>query len=174
MKIFGLAGWSGSGKTTLVSRLIPLLTARGLSVSTIKHAHHGFDVDKPGKDSYVHRKAGATEVLVTSAHRWALMHENRGRPEPSMDELIGYMTPVDLLLVEGFKAYPHEKLEIYRPANGKPLLADNDPYVVAVATDEPKALKIAVPVLDLNDDAAIADFIVDHCGLQKVRSHGTA
>jgi len=119
MKIFGLAGWSGSGKTTLVSRLIPLLTARGLSVSTIKHAHHGFDVDKPGKDSYVHRKAGATEVLVTSAHRWALMHENRGRPEPSMDELIGYMTPVDLLLVEGFKAYPHEKLEIYRPANGK-------------------------------------------------------
>jgi molybdopterin-guanine dinucleotide biosynthesis protein B len=174
MKIFGLAGWSGSGKTTLVSRLIPRLTARGLRVSTIKHAHHSFDMDKPGKDSYVHREAGATEVLVTSAHRWALMHENRGRPEPSMDDLIGYMTPVDLLLVEGFKAHPHEKLEVFRPANGKPLLAGNDPHIVAVATDEPDTLDVAVPVLDLNDIDAIADFVVGYCGLRKVRSHGAA
>ncbi len=140
----------------------------------MKHAHHSFDVDKPGKDSYVHREAGATEVLVTSEHRWALMHENRGRPEPSMDELIGHMTPVDLLLVEGFKAHPYEKLEVFRPANGKSLLARDDPYVVAVATDEPHAIKVAVPVLDLNDIDAIADFIVGHCGLQKVRSHGAA
>lgn len=174
MKILGLAGWSGSGKTTLVTGLIPRFIGRGFTVSTIKHAHHSFDVDKPGKDSYVHREAGATEVLVSSARRWALMHENRGRSEPSLEELIGYMTPVDLLLVEGFKAHPHDKLEVYRPANGQPLLTVDDPYIVAVATDEPAALKVAVPVLDLNDVDAIADFVVGHCGLQKVPSHGAA
>lgn len=174
MKILGLAGWSGSGKTTLVARLLPMLTARGLRVSTMKHAHHSFDVDKPGKDSYVHREAGATEVLVTSGQRWALLHENRGMPEPSMAELIRYMTPVDLLLVEGFKAHPHDKLEIYRPANGKPLLARDDPYIVAVATDEAASVDVSVPVLDLNDVDAIAEFVIGHCGLREVRRHGAA
>ena len=174
MKILGLAGWSGSGKTTLVARLLPILTARGLRVSTMKHAHHSFDVDKPGKDSYVHREAGATEVLVTSGQRWALLHENRGRPEPSLAELIRYMTPVDLLLVEGFKTHPHDKLEIYRPANGKPLLARDDPYIVAVATDDAAAIDVAVPVLDLNDVDAIAEFVIGHCGLREVRRHGAA
>lgn len=174
MKIIGLAGWSGSGKTTLVARLLPMLTARGLRVSTVKHAHHSFDMDKPGKDSHVHREAGATEVLVTSAHRWALLHENRGMPEPSMVDLIRYMTPVDLLIVEGFKAHPHDKIEIYRPANGKPLLARDDPYIVAVATDDAAAIDVAVPVLDLNDVGAIAGFIIAHCGLREVRPHGAA
>ena len=174
MKIFGLAGWSGSGKTTLMSRLLPALTGEGLRVSTMKHAHHTFDVDKPGKDSYVHREAGATEVLVTSARRWALMHENREAPEPSMDDLIRHMTPVDLLLVEGFKAHAHDKLEIHRPAVGKPLLADDDPRVVAVATDDPDALRVAIPVLDLNDVPGIARFIIQHCRLEKARTHGAA
>lgn len=174
MKILGLAGWSGSGKTTLIARLLPMLTARGLRVSTVKHAHHSFDMDKPGKDSYVHREAGATEVLVTSAHRWVLLHENRGMPEPSMVDLIRYMTPVDLLLIEGFKAHPHDKLEIYRPANGKPLLARDDPYVVAVATDEVDAIDVAVPVLDLNDVGTIAEFIIAHCGLCEARPDGAA
>ncbi|MPY76447.1 MAG: molybdopterin-guanine dinucleotide biosynthesis protein B [Alphaproteobacteria bacterium] len=174
MKIIGLAGWSGSGKTTLVARLLPMLTARGLRVSTVKHAHHSFDMDKPGKDSHVHREAGATEVLVTSAHRWALLHENRGMPEPSMVDLIRYMTPVDLLIVEGFKAHPHDKIEIYRPANGKSLLARDDPHIVAVATDEVNAIDVAVPILDLNDVGAIAEFIIAHCGLREVRPHGPA
>lgn len=174
MKIIGLAGWSGSGKTTLVARLLPMLTARGLRVSTVKHAHHSFDMDKPGKDSHVHREAGATEVLVTSAHRWALLHENRGMPEPSMVDLIRYMTPVDLLIVEGFKAHPHDKIEIYRPANGKPLLARDDPHIVAVATDEANAIDVAVPILDLNDVGAITEFIIAHCGLREARPHGPA
>ena len=174
MKIIGLAGWSGSGKTTLVARLLPMLTARGLRVSTVKHAHHSFDMDKPGKDSHVHREAGATEVLVTSAHRWALLHENRGMPEPSMVDLIRYMTPVDLLIVEGFKAHPHDKIEIYRRANGKPLLARDDPHIVAVATDEANAIDVAVPILDLNDVGAITEFIIAHCGLREARPHGPA
>jgi len=174
MKIFGLAGWSGSGKTTLITRLVPELTGRGLRVSTMKHAHHSFDMDKPGKDSYVHREAGATEVMVSSANRWALLHENRETPEPSMEELIRYMTPVDLLLVEGFKSYRHEKIEVYRAANGKPLLSTGDASVVAVATDTPGTVAVSVPVLDLNDIGAIADFIVDRCGLREERSHGAA
>ena len=174
MKILGLAGWSGSGKTTLVARLLPMLTAHGLRVSTVKHAHHSFDMDKPGKDSYVHREAGATEVLVISEHRWALLHENGGTPEPSMNDLIAHMTPVDLLLVEGFKAHPHDKLEIYRPGNGKPLLANDDPNIVAVATDEVGAISVKVPVFDLNDIAVIADFIIGHCGFRRARSHGAA
>ena len=126
MKIFGLAGWSGSGKTTLLTRLIPNLTGRGISVSTIKHAHHRFDIDTPGKDSYEHRKAGASEVMVTSVDRWALMHENRGKDEPDFDTLVAKMAPVDLLLIEGFKSYPHEKLEVYRTSVGKSLLAPED------------------------------------------------
>jgi molybdopterin-guanine dinucleotide biosynthesis adapter protein len=163
-KIFGLAGWSGSGKTTLMTRLLPEIVGRGYSVSTMKHAHHAFDVDKPGKDSYEHRAAGATEVMVSSANRWALMHEHRGQPEPSAAELVKQMSPVDLILIEGFKKEDHEKLEIHRPSVGKPLLQPYDPKIVAVASDE--ALEgLPVPRLDLNDIAGLADFILAHCGL---------
>ena len=164
MKILGLAGWSGAGKTTLLAALIPELVRRGVSVSTIKHAHHAFDVDQPGKYSYVHREAGATEVLVASANRWALMHEHRGAPEPDSAELIRHMTPVDLLLIEGFKRETHDKLEIYREANGKPRLAAEDPNIVAILCDGP-APATKLPVIDLNDIVAIADFIQRHCGL---------
>ena len=173
MKIFGLAGWSGSGKTSLMVRLLPELVGRGLSVSTMKHAHHAFDVDQPGKDSYEHRQAGATEVLVTSANRWALMHELRGAPEAQMEELVARMTPVDLLLIEGFKRHAHDKLEVFRRGVGKPLLCVSDPRVVAVASDGavPEA---RVPVIDLDDTRAIADFIVAHCGLARGRARGAA
>src|SRR6202158_3913928 len=139
MRIFGLAGWSGSGKTTLLAALIPELVVRGLSVSTIKHAHHEFDIDQPGKDSWRHRQAGASEVMVASARRWALMHELSGVPDPSLDELVARMSPVDLLLVEGFKRQPHPKLEVHRPSLGKPLIYPDDSHVVAIASDEPPA-----------------------------------
>lgn len=164
MKIFGIAGYSGGGKTTLMVRLLPELTRRGLAVSTMKHAHHGFDVDQPGKDSYEHRRAGATEVMVSSANRWALMHEHRGFREPGPDELVAHMTPVDLLLIEGFKRESHDKLEVHRRENGKPLLAPDDPRIVAVASDA-VIDGLAVPLLDLDDVAAIADFIMGHCRL---------
>ena len=164
MKIFGLAGWSGSGKTTLMRRLLPELTGRGLRVSTMKHAHHNFDVDKPGKDSYEHRHAGATEVLVTSANRWALMHELRGAREPGIEDLVRHMTPVDLLLIEGFKHHDHDKLEVFRRSVGKPLLCLEDPHVVAVAS-KAAVPETVLPRLELDDTAAIADFIIDHCGL---------
>ncbi len=171
MKIFGLAGWSGSGKTTLVQRLLPALVAHGVTVSTMKHAHHAFDVDKPGKDSYVHREAGATEVLITSEKRWALMHENRSEPEPDMADLIEHMSPVDLLLVEGFKAHAHPKLEIHRPSAEKPLLANGDSHIVAIATDDAAGVRAVVsrdlPILDLNDVPTIAAFIIDHCDLSQ-------
>ena len=165
MKILGLAGWSGSGKTTLVARLLPELIGRGLRVSTVKHAHHAFDIDLPGKDSYVHRMAGASEVLVASANRWALMHELRGAPEPSLADLLGKLAPVDLLLVEGFKREPHDKLEVYRAANGKPLLHPEDARIVAVASDVTLP-EVRLPVIDLGDIGAIADFVVAHCGLR--------
>ena len=168
MRIFGLAGWSGSGKTTLLTGLIPELVARGLSVSTIKHAHHAFDIDKPGKDSWRHREAGASEVMVASARRWALMHELRGAPEPALENLVARMSPVDLVLVEGFKRHPHPKLEVHRPSLGKPLLYPDDSDVVAIAADEPLAAPI--PLLPLGDPAAIADFILDHFGLDRWRS----
>src|SRR5215470_1879511 len=132
MRIFGLAGWSGSGKTTLLAALIPELVARGLSVSTIKHAHHEFDVDRPGKDSWRHREAGASEVMVASSRRWALMRELRGAAEPSLEELIAKMGPADLLLVEGFKFDPHPKIEVHRPSIGKPLLFMDDPRIIAI------------------------------------------
>lgn len=173
MKIFGLAGWSGSGKTTLVMKLLPELIGRGYTVSTVKHAHHNFDIDKPGKDSYEHRRAGATEVMVSSANRWALMHENRGGPEPDLDDLVSRMTPVDLLLVEGFKRYGHAKMEVHRPATGKELLCVNDARIVAVASDAALP-QVRVPVLDLNDVPAIADFIVAHAELEESISHGAA
>jgi molybdopterin-guanine dinucleotide biosynthesis protein B len=166
MQVLGLAGWSGSGKTTLMMRLLPELIERGYRVSTMKHAHHRFDVDQPGKDSYVHRSAGATEVMVASANRWALMHEHRGAAEPTAEELMRHMTPVDLLIIEGFKREPHDKLEVYRAANGKPLLHPEDPHIVAVASDV--ALPEArLPVLDLGDIRAIADFVVAHCRLPR-------
>ena len=162
MRIFGLAGWSGSGKTTLVAALIPELVARGLTVSTIKHAHHDFDIDRPGKDSWRHRQAGAREVMVASSRRWALMHELREEPEPPLEDLVARISPVDLLLVEGWKRHPHPKLEVHRPSLGKPLLYPQDPDVVAIASDEPVAAPI--PRLPLADAAAIADFILDHFG----------
>jgi molybdopterin-guanine dinucleotide biosynthesis protein B len=161
MRIFGIAGWSGSGKTTLLTRLIPLLTARGFRISTLKHAHHGFDVDQPGKDSYVHRQAGAVEVMVSSANRWALMHEHRGAPEPGLEELLPHMSPVDLVIVEGFKRHRHPKLEVFRPSVGKPLLCREDPTVLAVASDETIA-DLPVPRLELEDVAGIADFVLAH------------
>src|SRR5438876_5546754 len=133
MRIFGLAGWSGSGKTTLMTALIAEFISRGIAVSTIKHAHHSFDIDQPGKDSWRHRQAGAREVMVASGHRWALMHELRGDTEPSLDELVMRLGPVDVLIVEGFKRHPHPKLEVHRPSLGKPLLYPDDPHIVAIA-----------------------------------------
>lgn len=173
MRIFGLAGWSGSGKTTLVIKLIPALKARGLTVSTVKHAHHDFDIDKPGKDSYEHRAAGATEVLVGSAKRWALMHELINEPEPNLAEISARMSPVDLLLVEGFKREEHEKLEIHRPENGKPLLQPDDDKIIAVASTETLP-DLSVPVLGLDDVEAIATFIIERCGLGDIAKKGAA
>ena len=164
MKVIGLAGWSGSGKTTLVCQLIPALVRRGLKVSTMKHAHHAFDVDKPGKDSYQHREAGATEVMIGSGRRWALMHELREEEEPDSLALMQHMSPVDLLIIEGWKKEGHEKIEIHRPAHGKPLIQPEDPRIVAVASDQ-ELPGLAVPRLDLNDVEAVADFIIAHCGL---------
>ena len=163
MRVIGLAGWSGAGKTTLVVRLVPELVRRGLTVSTMKHAHHGFDVDQPGKDSHRHREAGATEVLVGSELRWALMHENRGAPEPSAAELMRHMTPVDLLIVEGFKREGHDKMEIHRRETGKPLLYPDDPHIVAVLSDEPLP-DCPLPVISIDDIGAVADFILSHFG----------
>jgi molybdopterin-guanine dinucleotide biosynthesis adapter protein len=160
MRIFGLAGWSGSGKTTLITALIPELLAHGVTVSTVKHAHHGFDVDRPGKDSWRHRQAGAREVMVASERRWALMHELRSAAEPSLERLIAQMSPVDLILVEGFKQHPHPKIEVCRPALGKPPLYPDDPFIVAVASDERPA-ELPLPWLPLSDPAAVARFIID-------------
>ena len=162
-KVFGFAGWSGSGKTTLIEKLIPRLVADGLRVSLIKHAHHAFDVDQPGKDSYRHRHAGASEVLVTSSRRWVLMHELRGVAEPSFEEQLQHLAPCDLVLVEGFKFAPIPKLEVWRAATGEPLLCTNDPNIIAVASDT--AVDTRLPTLDLNDDATIAAFIKRFLGL---------
>ncbi len=168
MKVFGLAGWSGSGKTTLAIKLIPALVARGVAVSTIKHAHHSFDIDHPGKDSYQHRQAGATEVMVTSGERWALMRELRGATEPDIEDLVARMSPVDLVLIEGFKREPHDKIEVFRGARGRLPLCRKDPRIVAIACDEPDCdalAEVGLPRLDLNDEGQIADFIIAHCGL---------
>jgi len=166
MKVFGLAGWSGAGKTTLVARLLPALIARGVTVSTVKHAHESFDIDKPGKDSHTHRMAGAREVMISSVNRWALIHEHRGDSESDLDALLQVMAPVDLVLVEGFKRHDHDKLEIHRAANDEPFLHPEDPRIVAVASDGPVP-NAGRPVLDLNDTDTIADFILRHCGLAR-------
>jgi molybdopterin-guanine dinucleotide biosynthesis adapter protein len=163
MKTFGFAGWSGSGKTTLIEKLIPILVRRGLRVSLLKHAHHTFDVDQPGKDSYRHRHAGASEVLVTSSRRWVLMHELRGAQEPSFEEQVKHLSPCDLVIVEGFKFAPIPKMEVWRAETGEALLHPNDSHIVGIATDAP--LQSKLPVLQLNDQDGIAAFILGHLKL---------
>jgi molybdopterin-guanine dinucleotide biosynthesis protein B len=157
MKLYGVTGWKNAGKTSLMERLVAEFTARGFTVSTIKHAHHAVDVDQPGTDSHRHRQAGAQEVVLASAGRIAIMQELRGAPEPALDDLLARLTPVDLVLVEGYKREAHPKVEAYREAAGNPLLARDNPTIRAVASDVP--LELDCPVLDLNDTAAIADFV---------------
>lgn len=160
MKVFGFAGYSGSGKTTLIEQIIKRYVAAGLRVSLIKHAHHGFDIDRPGKDSYRHREAGASEVLLTCDHRWVLMHELRGAEEPDLDAQLKLFSPCDLVLVEGFRSNPIPKIEVYREANGKDLIHPHNPHVVAIATDV--SLETGLPQFGLNDVPAVADFILDY------------
>lgn len=162
MRIIGLAGWSGSGKTTLIKNAIPRLIARGLRVSTIKHTHHRFDLDQPGKDSFIHRESGATEVVISSARRWAVLHELREEEEWKLPALLAKMFPVDIVLVEGFKRDPYfPKLEVHRPANGKPLLYVEDPHIIAIASDAPLG-NMPLPVIDLNDEEAVVDVLVKY------------
>ena len=165
MKVFGFAGYSGSGKTTLIEQLIPRFVMEGLRVSVIKHAHHDFDIDRPGKDSYRHREAGATEVMLTAGNRWVLMHELRGGPEPDLPQQLAHLSPCDLVLVEGFKRQPIPKLEIHRKAAGTPLIFPGDPTVVAVATDE--RLDTRLPQFGLQDYDDMAAFILGHLGLRE-------
>ncbi|WP_197031005.1 molybdopterin-guanine dinucleotide biosynthesis protein B [Methylobacterium sp. 10] len=178
MRVMGLAGWSGAGKTTLLAKLIPALIARGLTVSTIKHAHHAFDVDQPGKDSYRHRQAGASEVLISSAVRWVQMHEVRDGEEANLADLLRRLSPCDLVLVEGFKREGHPKLEIHRNANGRPPLHPQDENIVAIASDRafPDA---GIPVIALDDVAAIADLVASLAEpvdtiLKRIEGHGAA
>jgi molybdopterin-guanine dinucleotide biosynthesis adapter protein len=159
MKVIGLAGWSGAGKTTLLTRAIPHFLRQGLRVSVIKHAHHKFDIDTPGKDSWRHREAGAEEVLVSSGARWALMHELRGDREPALPELLAKLSPVDLVVVEGYKADSHRKIEVHRAVNGKPLLFPNDPAIVGIASDVDVAT--ALPTVHLDDIPAVAAMMLD-------------
>lgn len=163
MTPFGFAGWSGSGKTTLIEKLIPCLVGSGLRVSVVKHAHHEFDTDTPGKDSWRHRQAGATEVLVTAAQRWVLMHELRDAPEPTLSAHLARLAPCDLVLVEGFKHGAIPKLEVHRPSLGKPVLWDRDGDIVAIASDEP--VETPLPQFRLDDVPAIAAFVLRHVGL---------
>ena len=158
MRIIGLAGWSGAGKTTLLTKVIPVLVRRGLKVATVKHAHHEFDIDRPGKDSWLHREAGASEVAIVSSRRWALMHELRDEPEPPLMEILAKLSPVDLVIVEGFKRHALPKLEVYRAAAGKPLIYPGDDCVVAIATDAPLP-QAPLPVLMLDDVESIANVL---------------
>jgi len=162
MRLFGLAGWSGSGKTTLLRKLIPHLIGQGISVSTIKHAHHAFDLDQPGKDSYLHREAGAREVMVASGTRWALQHELRGAPEPSLETLLQHMTPVDLLLIEGFKRHDHPKLEIFRPSLGKSPLYPEDRWIKAIAIVDAAPMRdgCPLPIYSADDIPSLAEFVL--------------
>jgi len=163
MKVYGVIGWKNSGKTSLMERLVAEITGRGLAVSTVKHVHHDVDLDIPGKDTFRHRAAGATETVLASAHRFALMREHRG-PEPELSQILTRLAPVDLVLVEGYKRDAHPKIEVWRTATGQSLIQPDDPLVRAVATDA--ALPpLPVPVLDLNDTAAVADFILQEVGL---------
>ncbi|HUF56835.1 MAG TPA: molybdopterin-guanine dinucleotide biosynthesis protein B [Thermohalobaculum sp.] len=169
MRVYGVIGWKNAGKTTLVERLVGEISGRGYSVSTVKHTHHGVDVDKPGKDSHRHRKAGARQVILASSARWALMTELRGRPEQPLRDLLGHLDPVDLVIVEGYKRDDHPKVEAWRAATGQPLIAREDPTVRAVAAnDDPGA--VAQPVIGLDDVAGIADFILSDLGLAARRS----
>ncbi len=163
MKRFGITGWKNAGKTSVMERLVAEFVARGLRVSTLKHAHHTFEIDHEGRDTYRHRAAGAAEVLVSSGTRWALMSELRGDPEPALDALIAKMTPVDLVLIEGWKTSPHPKLEVWRAETGHPLIAPGDETILAVATDT--SLDLNIPVLDLNDTQALADFVQSEVGV---------
>lgn len=166
--VLGVTGWSGSGKTALIVRLIPALAARGYRVATVKHAHHAFDIDTPGKDSYQHREAGAVEVVVSSAKRWAIMHENRDDAEPALEDLLAKLSPVDIVLVEGFKNEAHTKIEVHRPVTGADLICATNASIIAIAADSPisdRASAPDIPVLDLNDTAAIADFVIAYGGL---------
>ncbi|WP_374435177.1 molybdopterin-guanine dinucleotide biosynthesis protein B [Tabrizicola sp.] len=162
MRVYGVIGWKNSGKTSLMERLVSEITGRGFSVSTVKHVHHTVDLDQPGKDTYRHRAAGAREVVLASADRLAIMVEHRG-PEPELPAVLARMAPVDLILVEGYKRDAHPKVEVWREETGHPLIQPGDPLVRAVATDA--ALTLPVPVLDLNDTRAVADFILREVGL---------
>ena len=163
MRVYGVVGWKNAGKTGLMERLVTEIAGRGHSISTVKHAHHTFDIDHPGKDSYRHRSAGAREVLLSSRNRVAIVQELRDSPEPGLKELLGRLHPVDLVLIEGYKRDDHPKVEAHRAETGNPLIAPNDPTIRAVASDVP--LDIDVPVIDLNDTEAIADFILAEVGL---------
>lgn len=165
MKVFGFAGYSGSGKTTLIEKLIPLLVAQGLKVSLIKHTHHDFSIDQPGKDSYRHRAAGCSEVMVTSSYRWALVHELRDEPEPGLKEQLARLAPCDLVLVESFKNEEIAKLEVHRTAIGKALLFPHDPNIVAIASDLP--LEASIPQFRLDQPEKIAEHILQQTGLTK-------
>jgi molybdopterin-guanine dinucleotide biosynthesis protein B len=164
LKVFGFAGYSGAGKTTLIENLIPRFVLEGLTVSLIKHAHHGFDIDKPGKDSYRHREAGCSEVLLTSDQRWVLMHELRGRREPALEDQLAILSPCDLALVEGYKASAIPKLEVHRPAHGRPLMFPENPHIVALASDVP--IETSLPLFDLNDYDRIAGFVMTYLQLR--------
>ena len=170
MKVVGIAGFSGSGKTTLIEKVIPLLVREGLRVSLVKHSHHAFDVDQPGKDSYRHRHAGCNEVLVSSGRRWALMHELRGAPEPTLAEQLRHLSPCDVVIVEGYKKEAIPKIEVHRKGSDAPLLYPDDPHVVAIATDEP--LDTRLPQIAIDDAQGVARFLVEHFGLARVRLVG--
>ncbi|MFN3984602.1 MAG: molybdopterin-guanine dinucleotide biosynthesis protein B [Rhodocyclaceae bacterium] len=163
MKVIGFAGWSGSGKTTLVEQVVRALVARGLTVSLIKHAHHSFDIDHSGKDSWRHRQAGCREVVVSSRNRWSLIHELRDEAEASLDELLSHLSPCDIALVEGFKRAPIAKIEVHREAASESLLFPADPHIVAVATDATGLDTGGLPRLDINRPEEVADFVVAHC-----------
>ena len=165
MQILGIAGWQNSGKTTLLRNLIPTFAKKGLTVSTVKHAHHSFDIDKPGKDSYEHRQSGAQEVLISSKHRWALIHEQGNQTEPNLDELLSKLKPVDLVFVEGFKKGNHTKLEVHRDELGKELICQTDPKICMVVSDI-KLSGLDVPVFDISDYDAISEFIIEYLKLK--------
>jgi molybdopterin-guanine dinucleotide biosynthesis adapter protein len=168
-RVFGITGWKNSGKTTLVERLVAELTRRGWRVSTVKHAHHAFDIDKEGTDSFRHRAAGASEVAIVSGNRWALMHELRDEQEPSLDAILARLAPCDLVLVEGYKREAHDKIEVRRvEARDRTPLSDNDPHIVAIAADHP-VTETRLPTFPLGDIAAIAGFVETHVGLRTAK-----